>query len=152
MGFNDELPNAPDEGVLEPNPSPRGVSIYSQMSGFRTVVTPESGGDGITNKDCEAIQLLHICGGGQTNVRTGKGVLRLSNYACMSADALQARHVYFVATPHSATPVFFTSEVVVQQGEIIITVHGWRLDGFPSGRVAFDWHCCVELNRGASVD
>jgi hypothetical protein len=141
---NTDLPDAPDPGTVQPSPSPQVAGFFTEESGYQTVVTRDSEGGEIVEKDCRNIRIVHMCGGGQTSL-SGQDVLKLSEFACYPVGAFQTRDVYFVATPRSRSPVFLTTLLEVEAQDIKVTVFGWQPNGNPSGRVNFDWHCRVQL-------
>lgn len=134
--------NLNDPGELDPGSVTRVAGFYTQHSGLRTLRNPEA------ENRCDAIQVIHICAGGQTDVQTGQTTFMLSDFTCFPAGVFNTRDVYFVATPHSRSPVILTTLLEPSQQDVKVTVFGWRLDGNPSGRVNFDWHCCIQLERG----
>lgn len=139
-----DLPDFQDTGPADPGSNARVAGLFTQESGNLTVVTRDSNGGEITQKDCRNTQIIDLCGGGQTSL-SGTDVLKLSEFACYPMGAFQTRDVYFVATPRSQSPVFITTLLEVEAQDIKITVFGWQPNGNPSGRVNFDWHCRVQL-------
>ena len=145
-GLNNQ-PDIEQPGELAPPAVTRVAGFYWQESGFRTLVTREPADGDITNKECQAIEIVELCGGGQTD-KWGVAEFRLSEFTCLPVGAFQTRDIYFVATPQTSSPAFVTSVIEPEGQDIKITVLGWGITGGSFRLLNFDWHCVVQLNRG----
>lgn len=131
-------------GVGEILPVEQTRALWTDDDGSMTVFHELFG------KFCSSSGILDVCG--STAVGSdGTAEFKLSDFVCIRGPAGGANFdritppAFVVATARADSPVHLTSQVSVQNNDILIKIFAWDPSGSPVPEVFFDWHCCVRL-------
>ena len=93
---------------------------------------------------CIVSEAIDVAGRSGTGT-DGKVVLRLNDFVC--GNFSYEEPISFVATPHSSSPVYLTTNVTVPDppNDVFVEVFTWNQTGMPIPNIAFSWRCQAQI-------
>lgn len=101
-------------------------------------------------KFCSSSTILDVCGKATVG-DDGTVEFKLTDLVCLRGPAAGANFnritppAFVVATARSDSPVHLTTQVRVQDDDVLVKILAWDASGTPVPEASVDWRCCVRL-------